>query len=227
MRVFGKSRFNGKQILIVLSFLLTTMSFSVPVIQAEEEQAKSPDVLLIYSSGTPLDYYSNGPLFEKIRQRSHREVDVVTTATPFKENCKTIAKELASVLRNKRLVVRVAKATDIKHRNEILRARLVIIGTPSCFGNVSWELKKLFDEQFSQIGALEKRGFAKRRIAAFAMAEILPSANAALKAIKTAVTDCQGRFGPTMTFLVKHSKKEVRQRINRFANELAPLVKHN
>lgn len=224
----GKSRFTGKRIGLVFFFIVLVSAQSIGFVHANEEQAKPPDVLLIYSSGTPLDYYSNGPLFEKIRNRIPREVDAVTTATPLKENCRTIAEKLASALRDKKLVVRVAKAPEIKHRNEILRARLVVIGTPSRFSNVSWELKKLFDEKFSQIGALEEKGLAKRRIAAFSMAEIEPSARAALKAIKAVVRDCNGRFGPTMIFLIKDSKKEIRKRINKFVQQLWALVmKHN
>ena len=116
---------------------------------------------------------------------------------------------------------------EIKHRDEILRARLVVIGSPAYFANVSWKIKKLFDEQFHRIYLLEKKRLAKRRIAAFAMAEIEPSARSALKAIKAVVRDCKGRFGPTMIFLTKHSKKEIRKRINQLAQELAGLIEHN
>jgi hypothetical protein len=184
------------------------------------EKGHSPDILIIYSSGTPLAYYSNGPLFKKIREMTPEGVDAVTTATPLKENCKTIAEKLAAALRERALVVRVAEAKDIAHRDEILRARLIIIGSPSRFGNVSWELKKLFDEQFSQIGALEEKGLAGRRIAAFSMAEVEPSAKGTLRAIEAVAVDCNGRFGPTMIFLIHHSKKTTHRRIDTFVQKL-------
>jgi flavorubredoxin len=217
----------NSKLIFFLSFIILTGLLTAPMAFSEmnTEKGQSPGVLIIYSTGTPLDYYSKGPLFKKIKEMTPKGVDAVTTATPFKENCRTIAEKLAIALRERDLVVQVAEATEIKHRNEILRARLVIIGSPSRFGNVSWELKKLFDELFSQIGALEEKGLAKRRIAAFSMAEIEPSANGTLRAIKAVVGDCRGRFGPTRIFLLKHSKKEIQKRINQFAEQLAPLAR--
>lgn len=91
-----------------------------------------------------------------------KEVDAVTGPTPVKENCRSIAQKLASALRDKKLVVRVAKATEVKHRNEILHPRVVVLGSPARFWNVSWEMKKLLDDQFGQIYVLGKRGLVKK-----------------------------------------------------------------
>jgi hypothetical protein len=211
-------KFVLKQLLIVLSFAFAATSYPMPVTQAEDDQAKVMDVLFIYSSGTPS---------EKISNIDGKEVDAVTTPTPLKENCRTITEKLASTLRDKKLVVRVAETSEIRDHSEILCTGLVVLGTPARFWNVSWELKKLFDEQFYMILKCEKDRLAKRRIAAFSMAEIVPSAEAALKAIKSMVTDCNGRFGPTTTFLTKHSREEISQRINQFADRLAALLRKN
>jgi hypothetical protein len=203
---------------ILCSLLL---AFTVlPILITPAELQMGSDILLIYSSGTPLEYYTKKSLFRTIRERQPKEVDAVTTATPAHENCRTISGKLGLRLREKGLKVRVANAKDIRDRSEILSSGLVIIGTPSRFWNVSWEIKKLFDEQFSKIGALEEKQLNKLRVAGFSMAEIEPSAKAALKAIKATVNDCNGRFGPTTFFLTKHSEKQINKRINKFAEKL-------
>lgn len=207
-----------KQIALIVSFFVAIWALSSAVNQASEEQENPPDVLIIYSSGTP---------FKTISDMNAKEVDAVTTPTPVRENCKSIAEKLASALRNKKFVVRVAETTEIKHHNEILRARLVVLGSPAYFANVSWRMKKLFDEQFAKIYVLGKDGLANRRIAAFSMAEVESSAHAALKAINAVVRNCKGRLGPTMTFLTKHSREEVNRRISRFVEQMAVAAKQN
>lgn len=213
-------RFNERMMIGLIIFIFVGVWPMGPACNqaTKQKHEKGPDVLIIYSSGTP---------FKTISDMDAKDVDAVTTATPVGENCRTIAERLASILRDKKLAVRVAEASQIKHRNEILGARLVVIGSPAYFWNVSWQIKKLLDEQFSQIYVFSKERLAKRRIAAFAMAEIDSSARATLKAIKAVVGDCKGRFGPTMTFLTKHSKKEISRRINRFADQLEAVVDYN
>lgn len=201
----------------ILFFLVTIASLYTSITQASEKKGeRTPDVLIIYSSGT-----ANGT----IREISSGRVNAVTAPTPAKVNCKSIAERLAMALRDKKLFIQISEATKVKHRNQILHARFVVIGSPAYFGNVSWQIKKLFDEQFGQIYALEKERLAQRRIAAFSTAEIPESANNVLKAIGTAVKDCKGRFGPTVIFLTKHSDRELEQRISYFVDEIVKELK--
>lgn len=217
-----------KKIVLVQSLFLFPvvgfLGFMMASSKAEEQVKMVPDILIIYSSGTPFNW-------ELIKNRTNRsdkdtqELDAITTPTPLVENCKSIAEKLAGALRDRQIIVGVKEVVEIKQRSEILNARMVILGSPAYFGNVSWKMKKLFDEQFHKIYLLEEGRLAKRRVAAFSMAEIEPSANAALRAIKAVVSDCRGRFGPTKVFLTKHSGKEVKKRIKEFADQLAPLAR--
>jgi flavodoxin len=208
----------GVQVLFLLS-LVGVLGFMMASSEAEEKREKVPDILIIYSTGTPF----NWEVVTSNRNRSDKEMqelDAISTPTPPIENCKSIAVKLGRALQSQKLKIRLKEVSEITHRSEILNARMVILGSPAYFGNVSWKMKKLFDEQFHKIYLLEKGRLAKRRVAAFSMAEIEPSANAALKAIKAVVSDCRGRFGPTKVFLTKHSGKEVKKRIKKFAKEL-------
>ena len=56
------------------------------------------------------------------------------------------------------------------------------------------------------------------------MAEIVPSANSTLNAIKQVVSDCKGAFGPTMIITTKYSEKEIRENIEKFSEQLASIL---
>ena len=133
-----------------------------------------PDVLVIYDSGLPS---------KTISEVTAADNDVMAGPTPKVTNCRTVAQELAATLESRGLVVRVVEASAVE--NPKVQARVIVLGSPARFWNVSWRMKKFFDEQFGRIYISSKQEFATLRVAAFAMAEIEPSAAAALKAIES------------------------------------------
>lgn len=175
------------------------------------------NILIIYSSGMPS---------KTISDMEPKEIDTITGATPLAENCKTISERIAAKLREKGLSVHLIEATQFKNRDEILTANVIIIGSPVRFWNVSWEIKKIFDEKFGEIYVLGKtsNGLANHRIAAFAMAETESSARDALEAISKVIKDCKGKLGATEIFLTKHSRKEVEKRITKFSSQICALL---
>ena len=176
---------------------------------------KAPDVLIIYSSGTP---------HETISKMDAEKADAVTCPTPKVVNVKTTAAKLAGKLRKQGLRVRMVKAGEIKHHSEILDARLVVLGSPSYFGNMSWQLKKLMDERFGVIYATGKKRLGSRRVAAFSMAEVESSARETLKTIERALRDCRGVMNPRTTFLTTHTKDDIDERVSEFAEKIATVL---
>jgi len=215
-----------KKMLVGLILVVTLLAPSTVFLDVNKDQVKPMDVLIIFSTGIPYNWKVIKDIARGIN-KEFKDIDAVTTPTPLTENCESIAIQLASVLRDKDLTVRIAETEEIEHRDEILRTRMVVVGSPAYFGNVSWKIKKLFDVQFHKIYLLEKGRLSNRRIAAFSMAEVRPSARGALEAIKSVVDDCNGRFGPTMIVLTEDSEKEVKMRINKFAEQIAILLKRN
>lgn len=199
------------KVFLLLATLLISLSIAGNSSIAKENPSESPDVLLIYSSGTPSI---------TISKMSPESSDAVTCPTPEKENMKTVSEKLGTELRSKKLTVRVAESHEIKHPDEILQARMVIIGSPSYFGNVSWPIKKFFDELFGKIYASGSERLDGKRIAAFSMAEIEPSARHTLETIQRAVSDCRGTFGPTMIVLTEHSEQDIIERVTEFAEQI-------
>lgn len=173
-------------------------------------QERTPDVLIIYSSGTP-----EGTISES-------GADAVTLPTPKGENIRTVSERLGALLRERGMSVRVAPADEVRTAGEILDAGMVVFGSPSYFNNVSWEIKRCIDLQFSPIYSRKER-LGGKTVAAFCMAEIAPSAEATLAILRHTVLDCRGTFGPTMTFLVEHPADKVAGLVNAFADDLARI----
>lgn len=177
----------------------------------ENSRKEMNNVLIVYSSGSPV---------QDIYDRRNYEVDGVSSPTPRSVSCELVAKKVGAKLRSVRMEVRVAEAKEIERYEEILNADVLVIGSPAHFSNVSWEMKRLFDEQFHKIYMLRKEKLGKKKVAAFATAEIEFSANAALKAIKAVVQDCRGDFGPTLVILLDHSESEIDQKVQAFVRKI-------
>jgi flavodoxin len=177
-----------------------------------------PDVLIIYSSGSPS---------KTISEMNTEDFHAIAGPTPKTMNCQILAQELAALLLDEGLSVRTTEVTKVESDEEVLAASLVVLGSPARFWNVSWQMKKLLDEKFGQIYGTAKERFASRKIAAFAMAEIEPSALAALDALKLAVQDCGGKMGPTLIVLTKDTNPDTQKKIRDFAHQLAVLLMKN
>lgn len=176
--------------------------------QSAPPSKKGPDVLVIYSSGTPSVTISDAAM------------DALSSPTPAGVNVRTLTERLAAALAAKNRSVRVVPALEVATVEEILSAGVVVIGSPSCFGNVSWPIKKVIDELYGRIYQMKNKVKCPPH-AAFSMAEIKPSAEAAIATIKNAVRDCNGAFGPTMIVLVKDSPEQITCRVGEFAAQIA------
>lgn len=175
--------------------------------QNVSRQFKGPDALIIYSSGTP-----SGTITDLAP-------DAVTLPTPVSENMKTLSDKLVAALAAKGVTARAVPALDVRNKLDILTARVVVIGSPSYFGNVSWQVKKLIDEVYGVLYRMRDK--AKRPPhAAFSMAEIEPSAKETLAEIGKAT-----KIGPTMIVLVTNIQDEVTHRVNAFADSIAEFIK--
>ncbi|MHB9028906.1 MAG: flavodoxin family protein [Candidatus Latescibacterota bacterium] len=197
---------------IILSSLYCFCAVSIFPCITVNAQEKGPDVLIIFTSGTPRGTAGN------------QTTDAVTLPTPKEPNVRTIAGKISESLKKEGLTVRLAHASEVKSPEEILQSGMIIFGSPAYFNNISWEMKKLIDEQFVRIFALKTRLNGKRA-AAFSMAEVIPSAEATLNVLKNTVTDCQGVFGPTMACLVKNPPEEVDKLTATFLEELLKNLK--
>jgi flavodoxin len=200
-----------------VKFLITLLfsCFSL-VIKAESQTFTEQDVLIIYSSGFP---------YASISEIDTLAIDDLSTPTPKLINCETIAQKLFSLLNEKELKVEIMEASEVNHWKEILEPKVVILGTPTYFYNVSWEMKKLMDEKFGQIYIYHKGDKIKPKFYMFTMAEIESSAVQTIAKIKQVLDDCRLDKGDELILLTKYSVKDVEWRISKFTDEIHEQIK--
>lgn len=205
-----------KKIQMIWLTFISCLMLCVCSPRAEETNENTIDVLIIYSSGSP---------FDTITDIDEDKVDAVTTPTPAHMNCERISKELFEQLHADSINVVLKKALDIEDRQEILNARVVVIGSPAYFWNVSWQIKKLIDEKFAELYILRSQKKRYMNFAVFTMAEIKSSADQAMQKLVQAIKDCKGEVGPKQIFLAKYSLKKVKKQVKQFADEIIEYLK--
>ena len=183
---------------------------ALPAAGQTASQAKGPDVLIIYATGDVLS--------------SVGKSDALTTPTPAKENMKTLSEKLSASLTGKKLTVRLASVSEKIPPEDILASRMVIMGSPSYWSNVSWQMKKYIDEQFTRFYFIKGR-MNKHKAGAFSMAASEPSATRTIEVLKELIVENDGSFGPTMTVLAKNTPEETANRIAAFADRIAEFIK--
>ncbi|HVX66367.1 MAG TPA: hypothetical protein VHA11_07190 [Bryobacteraceae bacterium] len=175
--------------------------------------AAGPDVLIVYDGG---------PVYKTVAPAAD---DAVAGASAAVVNCRTVAERLGAELEARKLRVRLAAAADIHDRRELLAAPLLVLGSPVRFSNVSWEMKRLFDEHLYRIRATAPPELAKHRIAGFAVGEVEPAARATLEAMRAAVEDCGGKLEQTRVLLSGTSRVEAARDIREFAAALTAAAR--
>ena len=128
-----------------------------------EPEAPSKDVLIVYAVGVP---------YGSISELSAADVDKVSGATPASYNTRTISSELASNLRARGFSVTLTAVENVRSHLEIFEHRVLVAATPVRFWNMSWMMKKFFDEIFERIYVAEKAHFRHWPVAGIVMAEV-------------------------------------------------------
>ena len=176
--------------------------------------AKPPDVLIIHAAGTPV----SGKVTAK-------NVHAVSCPTPMAVNCRTLADQTAAALRGKGLSAGAVAAGEVKSRDEILSARLVVLASPSYFGDVSWKMHKMFDEMFFQIHVLGGDRLGGKPCATLIMGKSEPKCAKSVEAATAAAKACNGTAGPSAIVLAADSSEQSKQKIAAFADAIAAALK--
>lgn len=197
----------------LLAALAVVAAGAAALVVAAEE--KAPDVLIISGGGTPS---------ADMGKFTAQNVDAVSCPTPVGMNCMTVSQQAAEALRAKGLTVRVADALEIKHRDEIMAPKMIVLASPSYFSNASWKMVKVFDEQFWQFHALGGEIMGGKPFATLVTGANEAKCKATADAMQVVVTSCKGTAGPGAIVLVKQPADEVAKIVAAFAEETAAKI---
>lgn len=201
-----------KRVAILTCLLGMGVAAWVLALAAGDPPTQAPDVLIIHAAGTP---------FVDADKFTPANVDAVSCPTPIAFNCQTVAEQVAEVLRAKKLAVRVVETADIKNRRQLLEPRALVLASPAYFGGPSWKMHKLLQEQFWQFFALGGKRMDGRLVATATTGHAEAPAKAAAAYVQNALKSCNAAAGPTFSVTTAQKPEEVKERVARFADELA------
>jgi flavodoxin len=174
-----------------------------------KEYDKIPNsILIIYTSGNPSKTLSD---------IKPEEVDSYSGATPSDMNVEMISQKLFSELKSKHFTVKLVRASEIESYKEILQYDMLIIGTPTYFWNMHWEIKKMIDTHFEKIYIARRDEFKKMKHIVFAMSEYGKCAESANQQMKSAINDCSAKLDTSIVFIVKQTMPQYEEQISNLA----------
>ncbi|MCE5270923.1 flavodoxin domain-containing protein, partial [bacterium] len=84
---------------------------------------------------------------------SSETLEAVSAATPVAHNTAQAARIIGAALEAEGLQVRLARVEEFEKKDwrEVEAYDYFVLGSPAHFGQMSWEMKKFFDEAFHMI----------------------------------------------------------------------------
>jgi len=173
-------------------------------------------IQIIYTSGIP---------YKTLSDIKPEEIDSYSGATPTDMNVEMISQRLFTELKDKKYTVKIVRASEIESYQEILQYDMLIIGTPTYFWNMHWEIKKMMDIQFGKIYIAKRDEFKKMKHIVFAMSEYDKCAESANRQMKSAITDCSAKLDTSFVFIVKQTMPEYEKQVSELAGVTDNLMK--
>ena len=206
-----------KRFLALACFTLCTVgALTCAALLAPAAPSKPPDVLIIEAGGTP---------FEAAAAITAANVDAVTCPTPVARNCKSVAEKVAEALKAKGLDVRVVAAEEVKDRRDLVAPRVVVLASPTYFGNVSWRMHKVIDERLWPIFAPGGERLAGHPYAVMTIGRAEANAKSSADFLQACVKSANGKVVATMTVGADTADAKAQESVATFAAAIEGTLK--
>ena len=180
-------------------------------------EPKAVDVLIVYFSGmvgAPRPPKPEvGPL------------DTITQATPPKNNTKQIAKNIAAKLRQSQLKVTCMPVERVKDPRMVLRAKVLLVGSPSQFSLPCWQVVRFIDEVLYRI-YLGKRGrLSGKAVGVFSTADLEGYARACTKYLTIGLGQLGGSRLPSVAVGLRTPEHKVSKAVDKLVEEVLKKIR--
>ena len=212
MRTLGDF-FSGR--ITVFLFCCIVFGCTNPNTHADSKNTRKLKVLILYSAGEPtnLGYKSCVPqLSEKI--------DAVSCASPLDMNITMITQRIAASLKNNFLNVIVKKIEDVQSAENILLFDVILIGSATRFGLMTWETKRLFDVYMFPICIHRPERMQDKYVGCYTFCEVYPSGRDCIKSIYRALYDFRPVKLPNLIITQEMKPNEIDGHVIDFSNRI-------
>ena len=180
------------------------------------KNVKQTKILIIYSSGNP----------DAIVPDMSEEIDAITLPTPKSGNTAIIAEMIANSLKKEVGQVTLKRIEEIKKPEEVLSADVILIGSATRFGIMSWQTKRFFDEILFSIYTDRKAKLSDKYIGCFTTCEVTPSGKDCIKSIYRALYDFKTNKLPGLIILTKTPQDKMEQEVTQFTKNVIAKLKN-
>ena len=183
---------------------------------SEAVPAAGADVLIVYFSGNP--QVSSVPPVEA------GPVDALTMPTPKGTNTASLAAQIADSLRQAGLSVSLQRVDQLKDPRLVLRAKVLLVGTPTYFAYPSWPSLRFVDEVGIRIYHTKGR-LSGRWVGAFATADLQGQARSAAQHLVQALGQLNAAELPLVAVGQQTSEDEARAAVAQLREAVTSVLR--
>ena len=193
--------------------------FTAMLVRGKEKvpAPKAVDVLIVYFSGKV-----NAP---KLPKPDAGPVDIITQATPPKNNTKQIAEKIAAKLKQRQLKVTCVPVEKVKDPRIVLQAKVLLVGSPSYFSLPCWQVIRFIDEVLYRIYLAGGKRLSGKAVGVFSTADLKSYARACTRYLTIGLSQLRGDRLPSVAVGTGTSEQEVNQAIDKLVEEILKKVR--
>ena len=177
-------------------------------------------LLILYSSGNTTSQW------ETAVPNISEDIDAISSPTSKFVNKEVIANMIAHYLKKEMSRVTLKRFEEIKKSQEVLVADVILIGSATRFGIMSWQTKRFFDQTLFPICVHRRKRLSDKYIGCFTTCEVYPSGKDCIKSINRALYDFETNKLPSLIILDKTPQDELEKKVAHFTNELIAKLQH-
>jgi flavodoxin len=207
-------------LLCVYVFLLIGEQQYIPFEDSRSAQAEtaSKNVMIVYHGGIPP--------WRKAPDLDEKTVDALTQATTERVNVAVIASGIDTRLKEMGFRVRLINALDISGPGDFLGYDGIIFGSPTWFSNVSYPVKKLFDEYLIRIYENHAGKLNDTVLAGFTTFMDKKSGPECLTTLNNGLRHLSKQIAEGLLIDTGESETDIRKKIHQFCDRFSSAMKN-
>ncbi len=173
-------------------------------------------VLIVYYSGSATKGQRPPPL-EK------GPVDALTYATPAIGGVEYLARKVAERLQEAGLEVEVRRVEECMDPRKFVEADAILIGTPTYFSGMAWQVKRLFDICFYRLFVY--RRLSDKVASAFVSAAVLRDGKICLATLKAGMRHLRPRWVEGLAVTPRTPQSQIDAQCREFADRILEALR--
>jgi flavodoxin len=196
--------------------IFASVFLRLPICDAAD--GKKIKIIIIYSSGVPTSDW------QKFVAQPDEAVDIISSPTHKHNNVSMIADNLSKLFDEEKFDVKTAKVDEIKKADDVLAYDVLLLGSGSHFGLMSWEMKRFFDVCLYPIYIHKEEKLRNQFVGTFTVSQTVNSGNDCIDSMKRALSDFEPKELDSFIVLNNYSSIKIQKKLNKYTKQLSKVL---